>query len=200
MKRFILFPILIMCIQVNSLAQKPEKKQNSPKEDIRVSREYDENGNLIKFDSVYTYSWSGDTTLMESLPEDFPFNFDQHFGFSPDSTYFGHSFFDDFDQLFSQPFLGKRDSLMMKKFDLNHHFRNFGMNPDSLAMKLKDFEEYYKNFNENNSISPKIPLQSRHFSQPKSMDDMMKMLQQHMQKMEEYQRNLFKENPKWQEF
>ena len=33
-------------------------KVNTPKTDIRVNKEYDENGNLIKYDSSYSYFYS----------------------------------------------------------------------------------------------------------------------------------------------
>ena len=65
MKQFLLSVILAMCLILNSLAQKPVQKSNSPKEDVKVNREYDEKGNLIKFDSIHTYNWSGDTTMVK---------------------------------------------------------------------------------------------------------------------------------------
>jgi len=56
MKQFLLSVILAMCLILNSLAQKPVQKSNSPKEDVKVNREDDEKGNLIKFDSIHSYS------------------------------------------------------------------------------------------------------------------------------------------------
>lgn len=205
MKRCILFSIMFLCLILISFAQQPAKKSNSPKEDVRVNREYDEQGNLIKFDSLYSYSWSSDTTLTKSLsPKDFPFHFDPNSGFFNDSTFSGNSFFDGFDQPFAQPFSGKQDSLLMKKFGSNHPF-NFRFNTDSMASNLNDFDDFFNYFGDNkddnkgDSISSNLPKHAPHFSQPKSMDEMMKMFQQQMQEMEEYQRKLFKEQPKTNE-
>ncbi len=44
--------------------KKAKPSQNAPKGDWKVNREYDENGNLISYDSTYVYSYSsmnGDT-------------------------------------------------------------------------------------------------------------------------------------------
>ena len=92
MKGFLFLIILTTCLFMNSAAQKTDQQAKTPKEDIKVNREYDEKGNLIKFDSIYSYSWSGDTTLMHSFsPEDFQKSFGDHFGFLSDSTVFNHS-------------------------------------------------------------------------------------------------------------
>jgi|GEM_PF-3372418 len=53
MKRCILLLALIFGFQLTMTAQKSKSNQASPKEDIHVNREFDKNGNLIKFDSVY---------------------------------------------------------------------------------------------------------------------------------------------------
>jgi len=199
MKRCILLSIMIMGLIISSLAQKPEKKSNSPKEDVRVNREYDEQSNLIKFDSVYSYSWSSDTTLLKSLsPEDFANTFDQHFDFLSDSTFNGKSFFDDFDQFFTQPFGKSQDSLLMKEFDLNPEFHNFRFNVDSLVLNLKDFDNFFYHFRENNndSISSKSQQKTPLHSNINSMDGMMEMLEQQMLEMEQYHRKFFKEQPK----
>ena len=198
MKRFILIPFLAIGLILNSLAQKPTQKTNSPKEEVKVNREYDEKGNLIKFDSLHSYSWSSDTTLLKSFsPKDFSDQFGDQFNFFSDSTLQGKSFFDDFDNLLAQPYSKEQDSLLMKKFGLNPHFHNFRLNTDSLAMNLKDFNEFF-NFpdNKNDSLSSRSPHKLPLYSQPKLMDEMMKMLQQQMEQMQEYQQKLFKEDPK----
>ncbi len=43
---------------------------NQPKEDIKVNKEYDENGYLIRYDSTYTYYYSnieGDEIVADSI-------------------------------------------------------------------------------------------------------------------------------------
>lgn len=106
MKRLVIFSFLNLCLVIGLMAQNPEKKQNLPQENSKVTKEYDEKGNLIKFDSVYSYSWSGDTTMMKSLsPEDLSKMFGGSFEFFNDSTFHSKSFFDDFDKMFANPFL-----------------------------------------------------------------------------------------------
>lgn len=202
MRRFILFSFTTMCLIINSVAQQPRQKPNSPKENSTVKREYDENGNLIRFDSTYTYTWSGDTTLMKSLsPENFLDPFDNQFGFFQDSTYTGHSFFDDFDQFFAQPFGEKQDSVFMKRFGIRPQFHNFNSPGDSLAMNhgFDNFFEFFSN-NPNDSIHPKTPKKGQQMQQPQSMDEIMKMLREQMKVMEEQHRKFFEDQPKWQEF
>ena len=199
MKCFALILFLNSCLIIGLLAQNPDKKQNLPKEDSKVTKEYDEKGNLIKFDSLYTYSWSGgDTTLLKSFsPKDFPDMFGEDFGFSPDSTFKNHSFFGDFDQLFAQPFNGARDSMLTKRFEQFHDFRNFDFPNDSAAFNFKlpnnFFDESGKG--KKDSISSKSPNSSLGLH-PKSMKEMMKMMKMQMQEMEEYQRRFFQKQSK----
>lgn len=208
MKRRILFFVLGTCLGLTGLAQTKDSKPNSPKEDIKVNREYDEQGNLIKFDSVYSYSWSGDTTMMKSFsPKDFENLFGNHFGFFSDSTSAGNPFFEDFDLLFAQPFGNKQDSVLMEKFGHNR-FHSFNFESDSLALnRFKGLDDFFGQMNRDktDSISSKAPkVQSNKHS--RTIDDILKMMQQQMQEMEEYQRKFFQyhqslENqPKLKEF
>lgn len=198
MKRYSFLIMLTMCFFLNSTAQKNDQKPNTPKEDIKVNREYDENGNLIRFDSVYSYNWSSDTTLLKSFsPEDLSKQFGDPFGFISDSTFHGNSFFDEFDQMFALPYSGKQDSLMMKKFGLNqHYFNNFGLKNDSLALNFKDFDDFFNNFGSPKSDS--ILSKSPHLSKLKSMDEMIKILQQQMQEMEKQHQKFFNGELEWQ--
>ncbi|MBA4410226.1 MAG: hypothetical protein C0397_12470 [Odoribacter sp.] len=202
MKRSFLFFIMATCLLFNGLAQTGTLKKNSPKEDFKVNREYDEQGNLIRFDSTYTYSWSSDSTLQNSLSfKDFDNLFGDNFSFFNDSAFTGHSFFDDFDQLSARSFYGERDSMLMKKFGLNLLFHDFRFNTDSLALNFKDFNDFLDfRENESDSILSEFERQPLLNSQLKSLDEMMKKLHQQMLEMEEYQRKFFKEQPKWKKF
>ncbi len=76
---------------------KKDTKENKPNETIIVDKKYDENGNLIKYDSAYTYYYSNvkdDTLLMDSLFNHFRFQFNQKFLFSED-PFFKDFFFQD---------------------------------------------------------------------------------------------------------
>lgn len=198
MKSFVLFSIINICLIVSVWAQNQVKKQNLPKENSKVIKEYDEKGNLTKFDSVYTYSWSTDSTFLKSFsPKDFPDMLGEDFGFFADSTFKSHPFFDDFDQLFAQPFNGVRDSMLMKRFQQFHNFRSFDFPNDSIALifNMPDifFDESGKS--KNDSVFSKSPRNSLRL-QPKTMEEMMQMMQMQIQEMEEYQRKFFKEQPK----
>ncbi|MBV5314874.1 MAG: hypothetical protein JZU47_16350 [Prolixibacteraceae bacterium] len=195
MKRYSFLIILTMCFILNSKAQQSDRKPNSPKEDIKVNREYDEQGNLIRFDSTYTYNWSGDTTLMNSiLPKDMNGLLNDQFMLLNDSSFMGKSFFDDFDQLFFSPFNSKRDSALLKKFGMNQ-FHSFNFMKDSLSQDFSDFDDFFGQMNPNksDSIAPKTHKMP-YTGSPRTMDDMMKMMQRQMQEMEEMQREFFEEH------
>lgn len=196
MKRCMFFLALLFGFQLQMTAQKSESDEVAPKEDIRVNREYDENGNLIKFDSIYSYSWSGDTTLFESIsPENLQNLFGDHFGFFPDSTFLGKSFFDDFDQSFFSPFGSKSDSIL-------NQFRSFHFKRDSIDQDFMGIDDFFRQFNENknDSILSKTPHTAPFQQHPKTIDEMIKMLQQQMKEMEKRQKEFFKEQPEWKEF
>ena len=198
MKRYLTIITLLMCTLASTQAQQTDRKSKSPKEDIKVNREYDENGNLIRFDSLYSYSWSGDTTFLKSFsPEDFP----DSFRFFSDSTFRGNSIFDVFDQMFSTPFSAKRDSLLRQKFGMLHPFNSLRLDNDSLISDWNDFDLFFDQLQseKKDSISSKIRRNGQIPKLPKSADDMMKILQQHMLEMEKQQK-FFKEQPKWEEF
>ena len=138
---------LVFGFQLTMMAQKSKSSHASPKEDIQVNREYDENGNLIKFDSVYSYSWSGDTTLLKSIsPEIFSKLFDDQFNFSSDSTFFDNFFFDRFDKSFFGPFSNKKDSIINKNEPYFLHQKSMIDMMKLLQQRMKDMEEHHWKF------------------------------------------------------
>ena len=194
MKRCIFSFMMGISLVFSGMAQPEVQKKNFPKEDFKVNREYDEHGNLIRFDSTYTYNWSGDTILNnDQLQKNFRHHFDEHFKFFNDSLSMDNSLFGDFDQLFASPFSSKRDSLLMKKFGMdNFHFFNF--DGDSLVNNFNEFDDFFGQLNleKPDSISSRSGKKPFH-AQHRSMDEMMKMIQQQMREMEEIQRKFFKE-------
>lgn len=60
-------PVLVMsflaALPFSAGAQKPDKREKTPDEQIKVEREYDKDGNLIRFDSLRVYNWSGDSVF-----------------------------------------------------------------------------------------------------------------------------------------
>ena len=180
MKRFILFSFLYFGLIISSIAQKSDKKQNLPRENSKVTREYDEKGNLIRFDSVYSYSNSNDSVLMKNFsPKDF-----SNFSFFNDSALEVNSFFDEFDKMFANP------------------YSHFDQKQDSIAFKSNDFEDMFGLFFERGKSSSSIKKQDKiaEKSQPHSIDDMMKMMQQQILEMGKRQQEFFEENQKFKEF
>lgn len=69
----------------------------APQTNIVVNKEYDQDGNLIRYDSTYSYYYSnieGDTILGDSILSNFKSHFNEKYFFS-DQPYFKNFFFDD---------------------------------------------------------------------------------------------------------
>src|SRR5512136_3308245 len=97
---------------------------NMPEANVKVDKQYDDNGNLIKYDSTYSYYYSNiskDPGKRDSIFDNFRKSFNQSFSFSKDP------FFND---LFFQDSLLKYD-FYKKDFFLNR-FRNNMRQMDSL--------------------------------------------------------------------
>lgn len=68
-----------------------------PHTDIKVNKEYDEYGNLVRYDSSYSYYYSNiesDTLLGDSIVKDFRNYFNKRYGFS-NEPFFNDYFFED---------------------------------------------------------------------------------------------------------
>ncbi len=117
MKKIVIsFLSAMMLVSCNAQTEKKKDEiqdQNNiekiqPKVDYKVNKEYDENGNLIRLDSTYTYYYSNIDKNKINTDSIFK-SFNQHF--SMNST-FDDSFFEDFfkqdqyskDEFFSQDF------------------------------------------------------------------------------------------------
>jgi len=71
--------------------------QNLPQTNIKVNKEYDKNGNIIKYDSTYSAYYSnikGDTLLRDSIFDNFKIQFNEKYFFST-QPYFNNFFFTD---------------------------------------------------------------------------------------------------------
>ncbi len=112
--------LFLLVLSANGLwAQKVDKLPKNPDEKITVNKEFDENGNLIGYDSTYVHTWSSDSSMV------LPFNGENFFSFKggfPDIEKLMQQFFND-------PFSGESfpgiDEKMMKQF--KRHF------PDSVS-------------------------------------------------------------------
>ncbi len=99
--------VLILSSGCNGQETKKEKDRminnstlisaNKPKEDIKVKKEYDKNGNLIRYDSTYTYYYSnidGNKNVADSIFNNFRNIFENSYPFSA-KPYFENLFFED---------------------------------------------------------------------------------------------------------
>jgi hypothetical protein len=116
-----------------------EKKEtadkNLPKTDIKVNKEYDKDGNLIRYDSTYSYFYSNilnDTILGDSIFSNFKNQFNQQYFFSQ-KPYFNDFFF--------------QDSLLKYDFYKNdffsNRFKNNMQQMDKLFMEMDSIKNYY---------------------------------------------------------
>jgi len=122
---------ILNCIgQTNN--SKKQSEANIPEKNIIVNKEYDENGNLIRYDSTYSYFYSNvseNAELRDSILKNFRNSFGQNYFFS------NQPFFKDF---FFQ------DSLLMydfyKKDFFYDRFRNNMRWMDSLFREMDVFK------------------------------------------------------------
>ena len=200
MKR-ILFTVLMLTTGF-AFAQAQEKP-TKPEEKSIVNKEYDEDGNLIKYDSTFVWSWSGDSAFQFDFPingffsgKDFP-GFDElmmdsvfsnpfnnhFFNFEP---FANEEFFKQFEQqfpdsIFSNHFEFFGDSSFVFPFDFENSFGN-----DFFS---KDFEQLHKELQQR--------LGDMNFDKPRfESEEQQKAWQELMEKQQKEREELKK---KWKE-
>jgi hypothetical protein len=215
MNKVVIFLFLIALLPLFSEAQKTEKKKNEPDEKITVKREFDKNGNLIRFDSLRVYNWSSDSSFKfpmdggwkDFLGEDFfenhsgnPFTGDSAFSFRFPSGTMPFRFFND-DELFKGFGFDKPDS----SFSRNFMFRNdtsFFMGPNSSLMLppgffspdlegMKALEEFFGQHFKSFSPDQMWDKQGNknpfeEFLNPQQKEEWEKMMQKQQKEQEEF--------------
>ncbi|SHF87288.1 hypothetical protein SAMN05444274_11144 [Mariniphaga anaerophila] len=166
MKKFI-FISIVFAFAVSGAKAQQQKDQKNPDEQVIVNKKYDDQGNLIQYDSTYVHHWSVDTTFHFGFPGDslsprfnfpgierfmnefwgdslldnkaFPREpFSFGFRFSPfDGKNRGNNLTPFSDSLFAAPFPYQFDSL----------FFDFGVGPNDKFPPGID-EEFFKDFSE----------------------------------------------------
>jgi hypothetical protein len=120
---------LVSCnSQVKTQYKENKTNPNQPQTNVKVNKQYDEKGNIIKYDSTYSYYYSNvksDTNLRDSIFNKFKNQFNQRYFFSKDP------FFNNF---FFQDSLLKYD--FYKKDFFSDRFRNNMHNMDSLFWRM----------------------------------------------------------------
>lgn len=150
MKPTVFFSIaLILIIGLNSCnAQSAKEKKgqsvneqidttakNLPKTDIKVNKEYDEKGNLIRYDSTYSSFYSNisdDSLLVDSLLNEFKSQFNEQYFFSE------RPFFNDF---FFQDSLLKYD--FYKDDFFSNRFKSNWQRMDSIFLQMDSIKNYF---------------------------------------------------------
>ncbi|GAB4299732.1 MAG: hypothetical protein Kow0068_23170 [Marinilabiliales bacterium] len=145
MKNLILMLLVVFGI-VSLYAQ-----QNNPKVDIKVNKEYDENGNIIRYDSTYTYYYSTDGSTDNFYFADSLLNqFSRGFSFFEpdiDSLFFTDPFFNH-SPLFNDPFFNDpffNDPILNDPFFKSFHdyqkniLKQFFNNIDSLDIEKESY-------------------------------------------------------------
>jgi hypothetical protein len=115
MKKLIIFAMMLSLSLSSCNGQKKDHQKDlegaEPETSVKVNKEYDENGNLIRYDSTYTYVYSNidDMAVRDSILSNFKQHFNQVYRFS-DEPFFNDLFFE--------------DSLMQYDFYKNDFFMN----------------------------------------------------------------------------
>ena len=142
MKKLLILLSFFTLISCNAQDKKEEDNKNSknltktnkPKIDYKVNKEYDENGNLIRLDSTYTYYYSNidkDAMMKDSIFQKINAHFNKH---SP----FGESFYDDFFQ---------DDSFNEEDFFQEDFFRgNFKKNREMMNKMMQKMDSLKNQF------------------------------------------------------
>lgn len=84
-----LFCLLFFNCSGQNKQKQAEDSKIKPDESITVNKEYDEFGNLTRYDSIYSYSYSSNGKLSDSLKLKFQKHFNNH-------SIFDDDFFEDF--------------------------------------------------------------------------------------------------------
>lgn len=120
LKKHVFSLFVLFALTACSFAQKPQipNTENQPKVNINVNKQFDENGNIVRYDSTYSWSWS-------NMEENFSDSvFSQIF---PKSNFLWNNHLSEFDI----------DSLFFYRFSLplfNDSFLNF-----DIDREMKDF-------------------------------------------------------------
>ena len=146
-----------------------EKNIAPPDEQIIVNKQFDENGNMIGYDSTYINSWSSDSS--------YHFNFDDNFGSSrfPDISQFLNDFFSDssnfhstlppdfyFSPFNDDSFFGNlnpsfSDTAFINQFNFKmdslQNFRHNFVFPD-MQLLHKQMQDHFRKFDFHNQFNP----------------------------------------------
>ena len=144
---------LSSCNGQSGKGKKDTSAKNAPKTDIKVNKEYDKNGNLIRYDSTYSSYYSNilnDSVLGDSIFNNFKSKFNQKYLFSQ-QPYFNDFFF--------------QDSLLKYDFYKNDFFSNRYKNNmqrmDELFLEMDSMKNlFFKKQFQNSTNKTTVPKKS----------------------------------------
>ncbi|WP_372774968.1 hypothetical protein [Mangrovibacterium sp.] len=177
MKHFLLLVIIVFSAQLLQAQSKGDPA--GPNEQSKVTREYDEQGNLIRFDSTYVKSWSSDSTLNQAtfneLQKQMEEMFKGSFGDESDG-FFGDffpgsakEFFGQFDQQFSD------SSIVMPGFQ--NSFPDFDKLHEQMMQRFGLYFQPDSVFFEQDTIPGQF--QFDFFGNPEEFEEIRKEFEQH---------------------
>lgn len=145
LKKHVFSLIILFALTACSYAQKQKNPntENQPKVHINVNKQFDENGNVVRYDSTYSWSWTNmDENVSDSILNRFFLNsnfiWDNPFSvFDDDSFFFNH---------FSLPLL-------------NDPFFNFDFNQELLNKQKLWMQERQKIIEK--FMQPQFPLHQK---------------------------------------
>jgi hypothetical protein len=145
---------LSSCNGQSGKGEKATAEKNAPKTDIKVNKEYDKNGNLIRYDSTYSAYYSNilnDSVRGDSIFKNFKSQFNQKYLFSQ-KPYFNDFFF--------------QDSLLKYDFYKNdffsNRFKNNMQQMDKLFLEMDSVKNYFfENQLQNPSAKTPVPQKSK---------------------------------------
>ncbi len=134
-------------------------RANKPHVEIKVKKAYDKNGNIIRYDSTYVWTYNNHSGNVHINPDSLMSKF---------MPFFRKNLPDSLLQIFGNPDINMNDSAMMKDFFNNAHFFDqwqqglFNMKKEMQAMDalrmefLKRYLHEYKRGNKKNPVKAGI--------------------------------------------
>ena len=144
MKKIVLLTFLISVLLSGCNGQKMESamdkgKRNKPETNITVNKEYDEDGNIVKYDSTYSYYYSNienNKFAGDSIMKLFRERFNNRYFFSED-PFFDNLFFQD--SLLDFDFY-KKDFFRNRFFDNWRHMDQLFLEMDSIKNNFFNYQ------------------------------------------------------------
>lgn len=173
--------------------QEDDKNSNKPGVRIDVNKEYDENGNVIGYDSTYSWFWSGkEITNMnfDSIFESFNDNF-KHWNDKYEKNHFepfGYFHYprgqwNDLDSTLYSDLKDLFDGEFMDRFNFNkNHFQFY----DSTITSYFDIEKFDQKFNMDDFLYNQKLFEKYNMDQEADMERFREYQKEHQQLIEKY--------------